>query len=148
MEEKRSDAMVTVRQYNTGDEKGILRLVKVALPHTHETVTQWQWRHGKQLQRIFVAVHEKKGIIGHWAYLRNDLEWQNKKYRAGLTVTAIVHPQWQGQNIFFQLTQALFSFANKEKIDVLYAFPNDLAAPSHAFLGFTPIKSYYLYACP
>ncbi|MBI2644481.1 MAG: GNAT family N-acetyltransferase [Candidatus Wildermuthbacteria bacterium] len=137
--------MISVRRFRKGDEKGIVQLGHLLFPNFYFPFTQWQWRHYFDKKRIVVAVDESNTIVGHWAYLRRSLVSQGKRFAAGISLSAMVHPSWQGKGVFSQIGKMLFKIARNEGVKLLFGFPNDLSMPIHSHLGFVAIRSYFIY---
>lgn len=138
--------MINVRKYRNGDEEGILKLSKTVFPLFQFPKKDWVWRHGSYNHGIFIAEDEKEKIVGHWAYIDKKLSLNNKLYNSGLTLAAMVHPQFQGKKIFSRIAEAMLSEANKNHLDILYGFPNDTSLKIHTKkLGFNYIKSYNIF---
>ena len=138
--------MISIRKFKKGDERGIMKLTKLLFPNFNLSLKQWQWRHHFDKNRIVVSADEQNNIIGHWAYIKKNLLGQcGKKYKAGLTLAAMIHPQWQGKGIFSKMTEIFFKNAHREKIDFLYGFPNETFLPIHLHFGFLYIKPYNIY---
>ena len=111
---------IKIRKFKKGDERGIMRLTKLLFPSFDLSLKQWRWRHCSDKTRIIVAVDEKNDVIGHWAYIKKNFKGRGRKYKAGLTLAAMVHPQWQGKGVFSRIAEIFFKGAYKENIDFLY----------------------------
>ena len=137
--------MVLIREYQPGDEKGIIKLTKLLFPNFEMNLKLWHWLYCFDKTRIILALNDKNKIIGHWAYLKRLFNDKNKKYKAGLVLTSMIHPQWQGKKIMTKIVNRLFKKVNDENLDFIYGFPNDIFLPIMRHYGFVYIKPYHIY---
>jgi len=136
--------MVRIRKFQSGDQKQIVQLSKDVFPRFEFNLNHWEWRHKYDKSRIIVAEADEK-IIGHWAYVKRDLQQGEKRFKAGLTMAAMTHPRWQNKGIFSKIAKMLFEFAKIEDLDFLFGFPNDASLTIHHHLGFIKIKSFHIF---
>ena len=137
--------MIHFRLYKTGDEHDIISLSRKVFPQFVIDISVWNWLYNKNKKNIFLAF-DGETLIGHWAYLNKSIQVKSKIFLSGLTLGAMVHPDYQGQKIFSRLGMYALSHISNRSIDLLYGFPNDKSLHVHEkIFFFKEIKTFSLF---
>ena len=98
--------MINYRRYKDGDEKLIIRLYKEVF-NKDLSIQLWQWKYNrfpKGKKYIFLAF-DKSRCIGQYALIDFELNAFGKTIPALLSLDSMIHPHYQGQNIFTKLVE-------------------------------------------
>jgi GNAT superfamily N-acetyltransferase len=121
---------LSIRQYEPGDEAGILRLFGEVFGKKR-TAAEWNWQyndnsHGKG----WVALAEKeKDILAHHAVARADLCFKGRRIVAGQSGDSMVHPGMRRNGLFVELLRYCYRFAREDGLEATFGFPNRLSYP-------------------
>ena len=93
--------MINYRRYKDGDEKLIIKLYKEVF-NKDLPIQFWQWKYSKSKKYIFLAFNKSR-CIGQYALIHFELNAYGKTIPGLLSLDSMIHPDYQGQNIFTEL---------------------------------------------
>jgi N-acetylglutamate synthase-like GNAT family acetyltransferase len=141
-----------IRKAISGDLPAIITLLKASLgesliPKSEEL---WNWKH---IENPFgaspVLVAEEQGIIcGVRVFLRWEFIQGSKIIKACRAVDTAIHPDYQGQGLFKNLTLSLIEELKAEGVAVIYNTPNSQSSPGYLKMGWEkwgklPLKMHF-----
>jgi hypothetical protein len=114
----------SIREYNKGDEEGIVELFKITgIPIT---IKDWLWKFRDNPFGSFIWVGEHDGqIVGHVAYLPVSMKIGDRTGVGCQTVDVVIHPKFRRRGMFLALQEAERMQADKRGVDAIYGFPNN-----------------------
>ena len=123
-----------VRIYKEGDERGILKLMK--LSGIERTGEHWFWEYKNNPFGHLIGVAELNGqIVGQMALIPTYMKIGDKATMGSQAVDLVVHPKFRRQGMFLAIGKMLTTEAGKEGIDITYGFPNKPAHSGHLKYG-------------
>jgi hypothetical protein len=117
------------RYYKPGDESRIQELFKFVFNRDmgkSESREHWDWEFLKNpsgLGEIMLAVDGEK-IVGHYAVIPERIKIKGVPVVGTLSLDTMVHPDYQGQQIFTKLATSLYEDIGKKGMPITYGFPN------------------------
>jgi GNAT superfamily N-acetyltransferase len=125
------------REYQPGDEDGIIALWKVAFPEGESEradLKYWNWQFRDNpagFGRIRVAVAEDT-IVGQYAIIPMRLQIEGEPVLATLSLDTMTHPDYRRQGMFTTLARELYAQLGHDGLSMTYGFPNE-----NSLWGFT-----------
>lgn len=116
---------INIRTYEYGDAEKIYTLIDEYTPYQRDE-EYWVWINRLlpiEPSIIIVAEYNNK-VIGHYATLPLHMVYRDYKFRVGLGVHAIIHPEYRNEVSIFQLTRKAYKVCQKKNIDFIFGFPN------------------------
>jgi GNAT superfamily N-acetyltransferase len=120
----------STREYQPGDEAGIVALWKEAFPEGESgraDLTYWNWQFRDPpagFARIRVAVVDE-AIVGHYAVIPVHMQVRGESVVATLSLDTMTHPEYQRQGIFTTLANELYAELGYAGFPITFGFPND-----------------------
>lgn len=137
----------SIRAYKEGDEDEIFELTKVVwreqVPEKERWMKGWRWMHIDNpagISRIWLAEIDGK-LVGQYPLIPEDLKVSGKIVKGAQIVDTMTHPEYRRQKLAYSLGKKALKELEKEKIHLVYGFPNQQAYPLH-------MKSGWLDVCP
>lgn len=114
-----------ILDYKFGDELKILDLFELVFKK-RITYDYWKWRFlDNPLNIILIKLMwDKEMLVGHYAVSPIHLNYKNKILISGLSMTTMVHPNYNGLGIFPQLANSLYKELTNKNINLVWGFPN------------------------
>ena len=119
--------------YKHGDKRHILSLFQSSFKRPMSQ-NYWRWRF-QQLERadqLILLAWENDILVGHYAVSPVNIAFKSETLPAALSLTTMVHPNWQRRNIFTYLASKLYEKLWEEGYKCVFGFPNN-----SSFKGFT-----------
>jgi GNAT superfamily N-acetyltransferase len=117
----------------------VISLLKISLGEDRipKTEALWNWKHRQNpFGESPVLLAESAGkIIGVRAFLKWEYIRESKVIPAQRAVDTAVHPDFQGQGIFSQLTRKLLEKSRLEGTELIFNTPNPKSTPGYLKLG-------------
>jgi len=142
------------REYQPGDEKGIITLWKVAFPEgesgrANPGYWNWQFRDPPAgFARIRVAVVDGT-IVGHYAVIPVHMQIRGEPILGTLSLDTMTHPDYQRQGILTTLASELYTELGCDGFPITYGFPNENSiGPLIRKLRWTHVCSLPVYVKP
>jgi len=118
------------RNYQPGDEEGILALWRESFPEGEQRRTEldyWRWQYlegpsGPGLIRL--AVSENR-IVGHAAAIPFQFMSKGKEVLGCLSLDSMTAAGFRGQGMFTRLEEELYDDLARSGVQFIYGFPND-----------------------
>lgn len=117
----------------------IIDLLKASLGESMipKSILLWKWKHldnpfGKS--PVLLAVENDK-IIGVRAFLKWEFLREGNTMKACRAVDTAIHPDFQGQGLFTQLTTNLTDQIKEEDTQLIYNTPNTQSMPGYLKMG-------------
>jgi GNAT superfamily N-acetyltransferase len=121
-----TDKAWTMRPYQEGDEKEILKLFYTVMGW-ELTLDRWRWlyrdNHMDQMI-ITLAVGNDGEVVGQCAIRPIWMKVGDEKRVAAQSLDAMVHPDYQRQGIFTDLVREAYGEAARKGMPFVYGFPN------------------------
>jgi len=124
-----------IREYEDGDETGILDLLKASYGLT-DYMEFWRWMvktNPSGHAKIYLA-HDDNKFVGHYMVVPRRRKIRDKIIMDGEAVYAMVHPEYRKQGIFTELGRFTLD-AIKNEIPICTGFPNKYAIKGHIKTG-------------
>jgi len=124
------DRQWTTREYQPGDEFGIVELWNAVFPQGEVgrgSLRYWHWQYRDcpaGQGRIRLAVKEDR-IVGHYAVVPMFLQYRGEILLATLALDTMTHPDYRHQGVFVTLARDLYADLARDRIGITYAFPNE-----------------------
>ena len=118
------------REYQPGDENGIIALWKVAFLEGEggrADLEYWNWQFRDPpagFARIRVAVVDGM-IVGHYAVIPVHMQIKGEPVAGTLSLDTMTHPDYQRQGILTTLASELYAELGREGFPITYGFPNE-----------------------
>jgi predicted N-acetyltransferase YhbS len=116
-----------VREYEQGDERGILDLYKLVFG-TEMSTEHWSWKYERNPAGqpvIVLAQSADDEIVGHYAVLPRLVKIGDNVHVASISADLMVHPEYRGQRIPFVLIEQGNKLAAQRGIQFVLGFPNE-----------------------
>ena len=126
----------SVREYEPGDESGVLELRKAVYPSRQSDRQQWtsrdhwlRWRQwvqqGNPVRPAKILLAEDDGkIVGHFSLIFMLLKVGNQVVRACQVTSRMTHPEYRRQGMALRLQGQLFDETEREGVHITIDFPN------------------------
>ncbi|MFH0847383.1 MAG: GNAT family N-acetyltransferase [Chloroflexota bacterium] len=116
---------LTYRAYQPGDETQILSLFKLVF-HREMGYEFWKWRYRDNPSGLAVSMVAFDGekLVGHFAVLPMEVQFEGKLFRAIFPVTAMTHPDYAGRGIFTRLITTIYDSCRRNGFLLAYGFFN------------------------
>jgi len=128
-----------IRKAISSDLPSIINLLKASLgesliPKSEEL---WNWKHVvNPFGKSPVLVAEDKGIIcGVRVFLRWEFRQGKELIKACRAVDTAIHPDYQGQGLFKNLTLSLIEELKEEGVELIYNTPNAESSSGYLKMG-------------
>ena len=120
----------TIREYRSGDEVSILKLRNKVLS-SGRAINHWTWqfKDNVQGQGLITLAEVECQIVGHYAMMRNNLNFAGLKINAGQSCDTMVRADQRGQKWFTKLAAANYKMAKHKGITAVAGFPNNKSYP-------------------
>lgn len=119
--------------YKHGDERHILSLFQTSFKRPmSEKYWQWRFQQIERAENLILLAWENDILVGHYAVSPLSISFKNEKLSAALSLTTMVHPNWQRKNIFTLLASQLYEKLWEDGYECVFGFPNN-----NSFTGFT-----------
>lgn len=141
-----------IRKAISSDLPSIINLLKASLgesliPKSEEL---WNWKHVvNPFGKSPVLVAEDKGIIcGVRVLLRWEFRQGNDLIKACRAVDTAIHPDYQGQGLFKNLTLSLVEELKEEGVELIFNTPNSESSSGYLKMGWEkwgklPLKMHF-----
>lgn len=98
---------------------------------------------------IVVMAYSKEGkLAGEISFGRYEFVDEGKVVKAIYSYQTMVHPNFQRKGLFSSLTKKVIEIAQKEKIDVIFNFPNHNSYQPFLKLNFIPLNGLKYWITP
>ncbi len=123
----------TCRDYRSGDEHAILALYR-EVNHKKMTLAHWMWKFTRNPFGLPTTklMFDGDNLIGYYAVIPMNLQFQGKLVKAALSVNTMTHPSHERQGIFSYLAEEVYKQCYHEGLRLVYGFPNE-----NSYYGFT-----------
>ena len=119
----------SIRPYQKGDEQGIVELFEEVFDKPMgitESLKHWRWEFEQNPvgdKYIHLAVDDGD-IVGQYAVIPMRMLVMGQESIGSLSLDTMVHPDYQGQGMFVELANSLYSRLSDSGISITYGFPN------------------------
>ncbi|MCL4475417.1 MAG: GNAT family N-acetyltransferase [Nitrospirae bacterium] len=123
-----SEASLTIRIYEKGDEYGIVRLFKDIFGR-EMTLEEWRWKYTGRSKKVYstVAVTDSEGVVAHYGCMLHRMIYQGKEVYGLAIGDVMVHPKFRGTKIFKKIAALAPLEMVRDGIILGYGFPNERA---------------------
>ncbi|GAB4419291.1 MAG: hypothetical protein OHK0032_15190 [Thermodesulfovibrionales bacterium] len=132
-----SEASLTIRIYEKGDEHGIVKLFKEVFGR-EMTLEEWRWKYtGRGNKKVYssVAVNESGEVVAHYGGMPHRMVYQGREVYGLAIGDVMVHPKFRGFKLFKKAAAMVPDEAVKDGIILGYGFPNERAMALPEKLG-------------
>jgi GNAT superfamily N-acetyltransferase len=118
------------REYQPGDERGIIALWTAAFPDGERgraDLQYWHWQFCDPpagSARIRVAVVDGT-VVGHYAVIPVPMQIKGEAILGTLSLDTMTHPDYQRQGILTTLASELYAELGRDGFPLTYGFPNE-----------------------
>lgn len=116
-----------IRDFETGDENAICDLFKIVF-RRDLTLAYWDWRYNQNpffKEKMIKLMWDDDKLIGHYALSPVILIADQDPILAALSMTTMVHPQYEGMGILAKLAENAYTeYYEKHNLRLVYGFPN------------------------
>lgn len=137
-----------IREANSDDIPGILKVLKRSLGETSSQKTEaiWRYKHidnpfGKSL--VLIAI-QNEIIIGVRAFMRWNWQLGDKNFTAFRAVDTATDPDHQGKGIFKKLTLKAIEIGAQNGDNFVFNTPNDQSRPGYLKMGWEIVGKVYV----
>ena len=138
----------SVRAYKEGDEDEIFELTKAVweeqVPEKKQWMNGWHWMqidNPAGISRIWLAEHDGK-LVGQYPLILEDMKVGDEIIKGAQIVDTMTHPYYRRQGIAYTIGKKALSELEKEKIHLVYGFPNQSAYPLHMKSGWLDVCAF------
>ena len=125
-----------VRQYQDGDESGIVDLMNVEPQEKPYTLERWRWRYESNPYGFITTVAEAKGqIVGHMGLFFLPIRIGRHVLMGAQASELAVHPNFRRQGMFLAIGKQMVRAAKEQNVRLIYGFPNEPAYRGHIQYG-------------
>jgi hypothetical protein len=119
---------VIIREYQPGDEAGILALYHAVFGVTLSSETwKWFYQDVPEHPTVIVVAENSSGIVGHYGIQPRPFWHCGQPCLAGLTVGTMVHPMARNLTTLVEMAQMAYDRCRQQGISFLYSFSRDEA---------------------
>ncbi len=137
------------RAYEKEDISGILALFKACGYNLSVEYYNWINFDNPFGESIIHVAKDQDNIIGHYAVMPVDLDYNGETIRAGFAIQATIHPDHRNLENIIELTEAIWGRCKDKGIKFVYGFPNDRIWPICTnLMGFKPIGDFRAWELP
>lgn len=131
-----SEASLTIRIYEKGDEYGIVRLFKDIFGR-EMSLAEWQWKYviGKPRVYASLAVNGHGAVIAHYGGMPQHMVHNGKEMYGMAIGDVMVHPSYRGTKLFKKIAELLPVVSAQDGFTLGYGFPNERAMRLPEILG-------------
>ncbi len=120
--------MIDIREYRSGDEKGILSLFnEIYSTDREEEYWKWQFMDNPWGESIIVVAEENSKIIGQCTLILTKIIIDGKEILAGHSIDTMISKEYRGKGIYEKMSKKSYELAIERGIKVRIGFPTNQA---------------------
>ena len=118
--------MINIREYEKGDEEGIVGLFN-QIYHTTREVDYWKWQFiDNPLGQAVIIVAEKDSqIIGQCTLLPNKMVIKGEEVLVGESIDTMISEDYRGQGLYEKLALKSYEVGRSRGMKIRVGFPTD-----------------------
>ena len=116
-------------------------------PVTYQSYLNWLYLDNPLGLPVGYNAYCEGKLVGHYACIPLNWSYENKIYRALLSLNTAVHPNFRRKGLFSELAEKTYKFAKKEGFDFVYGVSNSNSTHGFMKLGFCLVGELYLQLC-
>jgi len=143
---------IKIREYEEGDQHGIVELMRPHWPHfaVSGALTNWEWEYRRAPHESIVTVAEHGGrIVAHYSVLPMTMKFKHNTLLGAKAEGSAIHQDYRrreavmfmegGKDLFKELIQNTFERSEKKGVRLIWGFPNQRALHGQVRAGYTHI---------
>lgn len=120
--------MADIRQYSSGDEKGIISLFnQVFEADRKEDYWRWQFLENPAADPIIVVAEDDSKIVGQCTLLPTKMWIDNEEVLAGQSVDTMISKDYRGKGIYKEMAEKSYKLGIENDVKVRIGFPSQMA---------------------
>ena len=106
MKYDRRSTLIDIREYKSGDEKGILNLFnEIYTASREEEYWRWQFMENPWGESVIVVAEEDSKIIGQCTLIPTKIIINDKEILAGHSVDTMISKEYRGKGIYEKMAK-------------------------------------------
>jgi GNAT superfamily N-acetyltransferase len=128
MKYDRRSTLIDIREYKSGDEKGILNLFnEIYTASREEEYWRWQFMENPWGESVIVVAEEDSKIIGQCTLIPTKIIINDKEILAGHSVDTMISKEYRGKGIYEKMAKKSYELAALKGIEIRVGFPTNEA---------------------
>jgi predicted N-acetyltransferase YhbS len=133
---------IKIRLAQKEDQENIISLLNLVFRNQQHSKNErndklWHWKYEENVfgKGIIIIAENDKRIIASSSLWPWDFSCCGQELKALQPCETVVHPDFQGRGLFYNLNRARLNFSKKENIDFLFNFPNQNSLNGYLSFG-------------
>lgn len=144
----------TIITYKEKNMDSLFELTKAVggdkVPEKERWLRGWKWAHIDNpagVSRIWLAEHDGK-LVGQYPLILEDMKVDKEIIKGAQIVDTMTHPEYRRRGIAYSVGEKALRELEKEKIHLVYGFPNQQAYPLHIKSGWLDVCAFQVMVNP